>query len=47
LLLAGALALLVAAILADDPNHALATDNFAIATNAFYRWTYFHDLTCL
>jgi hypothetical protein len=31
-----ALALLVAAILADDAYHTLATDNLAIAANAFY-----------
>jgi len=31
-----ALSLLVAAILADNPYHTLATDNFAITTNAFY-----------
>jgi hypothetical protein len=31
-----ALSLLVAAILADNPDHTLATDNFAITTNAFY-----------
>jgi hypothetical protein len=31
-----ALSLLVSAILADDPDHTLATDNFAITANAFY-----------
>ena len=41
------LALLVTAILADNPNHALATNNFAITTNAFYGSTYFHDFTYL
>jgi len=47
MLLARTLTLLVAAILADDPHHALATDDFAIPTNAFYRCTYFHDFTCI
>jgi hypothetical protein len=40
-----ALPLLVAAILADNTDHALATDNFAITTNAFYRGSYFHGFT--
>jgi hypothetical protein len=44
-LLAGALPLLVAAILADDPHHAVAADDFAIAANALYGSTYFHCFT--
>jgi len=36
------LTLFVAAILADNPNHALATDNFTVAANTFYRCTNFH-----
>jgi hypothetical protein len=41
------LSLLVTAILADDADHALATDNLTVATNAFYRGTYFHGFTYL
>jgi hypothetical protein len=42
-----ALSLLVAAIFADDADHALATDNLTVAANAFYRGTYFHGFTYL
>jgi len=38
-----ALALFVAAILADNPHHTLAADNFTVATHALYRSTNFHD----
>jgi hypothetical protein len=42
---ASALALFVAAILADNPHNALAADDFAVATNTFYRCTNFHGFT--
>jgi hypothetical protein len=45
LLLAGALPLLVAAIFTDNPDHAVAADNLAVAANALYGSTYFHCFT--
>jgi hypothetical protein len=39
------LALFMAAILADNPNNTLATNDLTISANAFYRSTYFHDFT--
>ena len=44
-LLAGALPLLVAAILADNPHHTIAADDFAVAANALNGSTYFHCFT--
>jgi hypothetical protein len=40
-----ALALFVAAILADNPHNALAADDLAVATNTFYGCTNFHGFT--
>jgi hypothetical protein len=40
-----ALALLVAAILADNPHHALAPDDLAVATDTLYGCTNFHGFT--
>ena len=45
MLLAGALPLLVAAILTDNPYHAVAADDLAVAANALYGSTYFHRFT--
>jgi hypothetical protein len=39
------LALFVSAILADNANHTLATNDLAISANAFDGSTYFHDFT--
>jgi hypothetical protein len=45
LLFAGALPLLVATILTDDPHHTVAADDLAVAANALYGSTYFHHFT--
>jgi len=39
-----ALALLVADVRADHPNHAFAADHSAVLTDAFHRRTNFHGL---
>src|SRR5204862_1514256 len=39
------LPLLVARIRADDPDHALAADDLALAADSLYRCTYFHRCT--
>ena len=39
-----ALALLVARILANDPNHAVTTNDLAVAADFLYRSQYFHGL---
>jgi hypothetical protein len=40
-----ALALLVAAILADDPHHTVAPNDLAVATDTLDRSTHFHVIT--
>jgi hypothetical protein len=43
-----ALSLLVARLgVADNPQYTLATHNFAVTADLFYRSAYFHDLTSI